>query len=57
MIFWANPKAAETKAYVERYWEFQIAHKLASIQFRNGVLDVEFPPGAFRPVTYCQLAA
>ena len=52
MICWANPSASEVREYVRRYWAFQDAFKSASRLLRSGILDVDFPPRAFRPVTY-----
>lgn len=49
MIFWANPQAPETKAYVRAYWWHQICFRIAAGQLKNGVLDVVFPRGCFRP--------
>ena len=53
MICWSDPKADETKSYLKRYWRFQREFRAASDAFLAGDLTVEFPPGAFRPVTYC----
>jgi hypothetical protein len=39
----------EAKAYEEKFREVQRAHRRASIAYRQGNLDVEFPPGTFRP--------
>jgi hypothetical protein len=52
MICWADPRDPETRTYVERYWAFQRAFRCASAAFREGHLDAEFPPFAFRPITY-----
>ena len=52
MICWADPRSPEVQDYLERYWEFQNAFRQASAAFLNGELNVEFPPGAFRPVTF-----
>ena len=52
MICWSDPKADETKSYLKRYWRFQREFRAASDAFLAGDLTVEFPPGAFRPVTY-----
>jgi hypothetical protein len=52
MICWADPRSAETQAYLSRYWAFQRAFRSASAAFRAGSLDIDFPAGAFRPVTH-----
>ena len=39
----------EAEAYREKYLEVRRAHAAASIAFRRGELDVEFPAGTFRP--------
>ncbi len=53
MICWANPKAEQTREYVARYWRFQRAFREAAIELRNGRVDPVFPPGAFKPTSYC----
>jgi hypothetical protein len=53
MICWADPRSPETRAYLERYWAFQREFRAASAAFRDGELDAQFPPGAFRPITCC----
>ncbi len=55
MICWADPREPETQAHLTAYWEFQDAYSEASRRFRRGELTVEFPPGAFRPVTFVGL--
>ncbi len=52
LITWSRKAADETRAYLHVYWQFQRAHREASQRFRAGELDVEFPPGAFRPPTF-----
>jgi hypothetical protein len=52
MICWADPRAPETRDYLDRYWAFQRAFRAASTAFREGELGTDFPPGAFRPITY-----
>jgi len=39
----------EYKLYKEKYKGIAQEHQKASIAFRSGYLDVEFPPGTFRP--------
>ena len=39
----------ERVAYRKRYREIRRAHRAASIEFRDGNHDVEFPEGTFRP--------
>jgi REP element-mobilizing transposase RayT len=55
MICWAHPRAEETLAYMQRYWQFQHAFRQASFLLRSGQVNVVFPPGAFRPLTYTPL--
>ena len=50
MIFWAAPNATETRAYLDRYWDFQRAYRTASAAYRAGDFGAAFPPGAFRPM-------
>jgi len=40
---------AACKAYKDMYRELKRAHMQASGDFRSGFVDVEFPPGTFRP--------
>ena len=54
-ICWADPAAPETRAYVEAYWELQLAYRKASDAYLAGDRDAVFPPGAFRPVTFVPL--
>jgi hypothetical protein len=56
MVCWSDPRSPETKAYLDRYWDFQRTFRCASEQLLAGKLDVEFPPGAFRPVTRTEAA-
>ena len=53
MICWSDPRAAETKAYIDRYWTFQRAFRLASRAAREGKPKPAFPVGAFRPMRFC----
>jgi REP element-mobilizing transposase RayT len=62
MVVWDDLKAPEVKAYLERYWTFQVAFRAAADLWRNGEQDVEFPPGAFwpgraRPIAHIQSIA
>lgn len=52
MIAWADARAAGTRDFVRRYWQFQDAFRRASRLFLSGELTVEFPLRAFRPVTW-----
>lgn len=52
MICWADRRAKETLAYLERYWRFQISFRQSSTRFLGGELDTWFPPGAFRPGSF-----
>lgn len=52
MILWDDRRCPEARAYLERYRRFQDAYRSASGRFRDGHLDVVFPPGAFRPSTF-----
>jgi REP element-mobilizing transposase RayT len=49
MICWADPRAPETREYVNRYWEFQRAFRAATLAFVGGDRNAEFPAGAFPP--------
>ena len=51
IVAWANRFAQEVRDYVLGYWAFQFEFRDASKAFRNGKLDVEFPSGAWRPVS------
>ena len=51
-ICWADPNAPETKAYLQDYWEFQLAYREASNAYLKGDRDAAFPPGAFKPVVF-----
>lgn len=55
MVCWANPRAPETRAYLDRYWRFQCEFKEASNRHRRGELNVVFPPGSCRPPTVVPL--
>ncbi len=57
MITWSSRVAPETREYVARYWEFQHSFRHASRCYLAGQLDVEFPPGAFRPPSFHRLEA
>jgi hypothetical protein len=57
MIVWAARHQAETRDYLRRYWAFQDAYRRASKSFLEGDMQAEFPPGAFRPVTWRQQSA
>lgn len=52
MICWADRRAPATRAYLQRYWEFQRAFRIASKAFLLGELDAPFPPGCFRPSVF-----
>jgi len=52
LIAWAAPRDPRTVELVRRHWSFQRAFRWASEAFRKGELTVEFPAGAFRPVTF-----
>lgn len=52
MICWANPREAQTRAYLARYWRFQQEYRKASDMLLKGDNEATFPPGAFRPPTY-----
>jgi hypothetical protein len=57
MICWADARAPETRAYLDRYWAFQRAFREASAALRAGQLTAPFPPWSFRPVCYCRPTA
>ena len=48
---WAKSRANETLAYLNLYYEFQEAFRLASHRFNND-LKAEFPRGAWIPIRY-----
>ena len=47
LVLTLNPEAR--KIYVDRYFLLLEAYREASRQYRSGALDVEFPPGTYRP--------
>lgn len=49
---WEATDGGETADYVEAYWSYQRAYRLAADAYRAGKLDVVFPPGSFRPPVY-----
>jgi REP element-mobilizing transposase RayT len=47
---WCHATTPETRAdYRERYHDFALAHRSASIQWLQGATEVWFPPGSFKP--------
>ncbi len=49
MIVWDHLGSTEVKRFLDEYWDFQRAFREASARLMRGELEVEFPPGAFRP--------
>jgi AcrR family transcriptional regulator len=51
MICWSHPNAAETRAYLDRYWDFQRRFRVAARtgEHSRAVARI-FPAGAFAPV-------
>ena len=53
MVAWPARGSKEarqtTRAYLDDYWSFQRAFRDAANKLKEGVLDVVFPKGAFRP--------
>ena len=52
LVCWADPRAPETRDYLDRYWAHQRAHTEASKLYRGGDLAVRFPPSSFRPLIF-----
>ena len=52
LICWADPRAPETREYIDRYWAHQRAHAAASKTYCAGDRTVVFPPSSFRPLVY-----
>jgi hypothetical protein len=48
---WANPKATQTRAYLDLYFAFQDAFRVASAKFKNKV-KAEFPQDSWIPIRY-----
>ena len=46
---WAKLTDRATQIYLKLYWDYQYRFRLAADAFKAGVLDVEFPPGSWRP--------
>ena len=46
---WAKLTDRATQIYLKLYWDYQNRFRLAADAFKAGVLDVEFPPGSWRP--------
>ena len=49
MVCWPSSDREGTKAYLEEYWVFQWAFRAAANKLKQGLLDVVFPTGSFRP--------
>ena len=43
------------KQFLEWYFTMRQKYKLASLRYRSGVLDAEFPPGTYRPISFSPL--
>ena len=52
---WAKLTDRATQIYLKLYWDYQYRFRLAADAFKEGVLDVEFPPGSLETSTLCQL--
>lgn len=49
MIVWSNPNHPETQAYLERFYAAQAQYNAASLLYRAGQRDVQFPVGMYLP--------
>ena len=52
MICWADEGAKETQAYLDEYWAFQFAYRMAADLYLNGDTEVSFPVDCFKPPVF-----